>query len=1361
MREAPQDVATLSWIGIPLLVVERSGEIQFANEAFCALLGHAGETLIGVPLKELISHPESAEWIDRVLTGATGGAPLATPFRTTDGIARSGVLRVLPTTSGTSILLSGTSLAEEREREPARIDWRTMLEYHAIMANAPVAIGFSQERRIVRYNRAFGDLFGYDGDTGIGQLTRALYPSEDAFQAISLAGHAMLSMGRPYSAEVLFQRQNTTTFWGESHAYLVDPGNPKQGTVWIISDITARHAAEMTQRQSLLELDAIFTNASMGIVYSRDRILQRANPRAAEILGYTHDELVGLPGVSVFSNAACYEEFGRKVGPLLISGQFYSGEIQYRRKDGSLVWCRVFAKAFDPEHTERGTIWMFEDIEDKRRAKESLDAVLSELDAIMTNASIGILVTRDRKLQRHNPKFAEIFGFSANDALGRATRVLFRSDTEDAEIDRLALPLLSQGKPFRSEIFMRSQSGADIWVSLNAYAVRPDDPSQGTVWMLEDRTGIKRADEALQIAYAEQQLILETSPIAVRVMRDSDQITVFANKGYADLFGVPHSEVIGKSPLRFYQNPMEFHEVSAILANGDSIVNRTLALKTLDGEPMWVLGSYFHITFENQPAILGWFFDITELRDTQKEVSDQLALIDALVDAIPNIIFYKDMEGRFLGCNKAYEEAFGLSRDALKGRTAIELDYLPQAMRESYHEEDMWLIRAGGFAQRDQQMMLADGKAHDMHYLVRAFDLYDGSRGGLLGVITDITLRKGAERELEKAKNLAEDADRMKGNFLANMSHEIRTPMNAIIGLSHLALKTELNPRQQDYLKKIQQSGNHLLEIINEILDFSKISAGKVSVEHTELDLFEVLDNVANLITEKVVAKGLELVFDVAANVPAALIGDPVKLGQILINYGNNAVKFTARGRIEIIVRKLEENDGEIALRFAVRDTGIGLDEEQRSRLFQSFQQADASTTRKYGGTGLGLAISKQLAELMGGAVGVDSVPGHGSTFWFTARLGKGQERHTSASHQDDMRNSAAQAQSSLASLRGARILLVEDNELNQEVACGLLNTAGFTVDVADNGQIAVQKIQEETYDMVLMDMQMPVMDGITATLEIRKRVPYRHIPIVAMTANAMQVDREKCLAAGMVDFVTKPIVPELLWRTLQRWIRPTGGLATTWLGAPTGADAGSSLALPVDLPGLDTFTGLKSVLGNKQSYLLLLRRFARGQKYTSEQIRAALDSGDRSTAERLAHTLKGLAGSIGAGDLQAGAGALEAAIAQNLAPEAVALLLDAQAQLLGALVTALEACLPAETVAVKEAVPIDQKMLVQVCEQLARLLARDNPASGDLLYANADLLRNAFGDGYDEIGNAIREFDFEPALLLLAQRCRTLGVDL
>ncbi|MEW6505881.1 MAG: response regulator, partial [Chloroflexota bacterium] len=522
------------------------------------------------------------------------------------------------------------------------------------------------------------------------------------------------------------------------------------------------------------------------------------------------------------------------------------------------------------------------------------------------------------------------------------------------------------------------------------------------------------------------------------------------------------------------------------------------------------------------------------------------------------------------------------------------------------------------------------------------------SRKAMLNILED----------LEEARQEAESAAKAKADFLANMSHEIRTPMNAIIGFTNLAMKTELDRKQYDYLKKIQQSGQHLLGIINDILDFSKIEAGKLSIEHTEFELEKVLDNVSNLISEKTAGKGLELIFNMERKTPNFLVGDPLRLGQILVNYANNAVKFTDQGEIIISVKVLEESDHDCFIRFAVSDTGIGLTQEQMGKLFQSFQQADMSTSRKYGGTGLGLAISKKLVNLMGGDVGVESEYGKGSTFWFTARLGKGIEKKKNYIPDPDLRGcrilvvddhemsrmmisdmlnsmtfiskavdsgklaieeilsaeeagtpynvvlldwqmpemdgietamvirklpltshphlimvtafgreevmkeaslagledvlikpvsastmfnaliqvlggrqdekveevlQATQVTENLAAIRGAFILLVEDNEFNQQIATELLTDAGFKVDVAMDGQMAIEMLNGRTYDIVLMDMQMPVMDGVTATREIRKEERFKDLPIISMTANVMDTDIQKCREAGMWDHIGKP----------------------------------------------------------------------------------------------------------------------------------------------------------------------------------------------------------------------------------------------
>jgi two-component system sensor histidine kinase/response regulator len=772
---------------------------------------------------------------------------------------------------------------------------------------------------------------------------------------------------------------------------------------------------------------------------------------------------------------------------------------------------------------------------------------------------------------------------------------------------------------------------------------------------------------------------------------------------------------------------------------------------------------------------------------------------------------------------------------------------------------------------------------------------YDG-QSGILGWLTDISNIKAAEEEMRRAKELAEETTRIKSDFLANMSHEIRTPMNAVIGMTHLALKTELTPRQRDYLQKIQVSSQHLLGVINDILDFSKIEAGKLVIENIEFELEKVLENVATLITEKATSKGLELLFDIDRNLPRNFVGDPLRLGQILINYANNAVKFTEKGEITIIVKLEEYRDADVVLYMAVKDTGIGLTPEQMKNLFNSFQQADTSTTRKFGGTGLGLAICKKIAQLMGGEVGVDSEYGEGSTFWAKVSLQKstaaprrlvlsgdiqgkrvlvvddnenarlilsdlleqmkfqvdtassGEEALTQVKQADQQalpyeiifldwqmpgmdglevarrikamslqhkpyhlmvtaygreevfkeasntgivdvlvkpvnasivfdslvrviggtvyepENGTKNHEPSgivvdrLKLIKGASILLVEDNEINQEVAIELLEDAGFVVDLAENGRIAVEKVKTNNYDLVLMDMQMPEMDGIEATVEIRKDVSFNNLPIVAMTANVMQGDRDRCVEAGMNDHVGKPIEPNELWKTLMKWIQPE-----TMQKSPAKAvvkevapPVDHEVMIPSNIHGLDTSEGLRRVLGKKSLYLSMLRKFVSGQKDFGEQVKGALASGDMKQAERIAHTLRGVAGNIGATEIQAVASALESAIKYERPSAEIDNLLGDVCRPLDILIEELANKLQSE--ATNTVVNIDYEELGKVCDKLAALLIDDDAEAADLLQEQADLLRKAFPDDFNHIENNINAFDFEAAhaALVLARGRKT-----
>jgi signal transduction histidine kinase/DNA-binding response OmpR family regulator/HPt (histidine-containing phosphotransfer) domain-containing protein len=779
---------------------------------------------------------------------------------------------------------------------------------------------------------------------------------------------------------------------------------------------------------------------------------------------------------------------------------------------------------------------------------------------------------------------------------------------------------------------------------------------------------------------------------------------------------------------------------------------------------------------------------------------------------------------------------------------------------------------------------------------------YEGEQA-VLGWLLDITDLKEAEQRAREAQEAAEAANKVKSDFLANMSHEIRTPMNAIIGLSGLALKGEISARTQDYLVKIKQSGEHLLGIINDILDFSKIESGKLEIEAIPFDLEAVLDNVVNLVSKTAEDKGLELLCSVDPGIPLALIGDPLRIGQVLINYANNALKFTKQGEVHIAISVRERSERDVLLYFAVRDTGIGLTEEQIGRLFRSFVQADSSTTRNYGGTGLGLAVSKSLAQAMGGEVGVESVPGEGSTFWFTARLAVGAESEAPSRPRIDLHgqrvlvvddsetsalilcdmlqelgfavahvNSGAAALQSvhqadaadvafdfvmvdwqmpgmdgletvraiqdlhpklapfvlmvtahrrqellkaaealgvehvmakpvsqsllvntmmqvvgqapqtplnlahqnksalelqLHSIGGARVLLVEDNEINQQVACELLQSVGLQVDVADNGEIALQQVASRSaegvlYDIVLMDMQMPVMDGVTASRHLRETYAADHLPIVAMTANAMKVDRDRCLDAGMNGFVTKPINPEDLWKALLTWVKVRPELGqTAGDPAPATAIAIAIAATPTaellpalrTVAGLDVDLGLSRTTNNPAFYASLLKKMVASQTDAVERIRQVLLAADPATAERYAHTLKGVAGNLGASPLQQAADRVEAALRKHEGDAVLQTALSDTAQRLDELVQALKA-VPglledAAPAALHTLSSADRDAARHVVEDIKNMLRQDDAQAAELWEAHATVLKALYPQA-DKIDAAINAFAFEEALNLL-----------
>jgi len=716
------------------------------------------------------------------------------------------------------------------------------------------------------------------------------------------------------------------------------------------------------------------------------------------------------------------------------------------------------------------------------------------------------------------------------------------------------------------------------------------------------------------------------------------------------------------------------------------------------------------------------------------------------------------------------------------------------------------------------------------------------------------------------------------------MSHEIRTPMNAIIGLSHLALKTSLNAKQRDYIGKVHNAGTSLLSIINDILDFSKIEAGKLDIETTDFQLDEVISAVTTLTAQKAHEKGLEYLAHVSPEIPECLLGDPHRLGQILTNFVNNAVKFTEHGEIRLTIDLLEHTGHKVQLKFCVRDTGIGMTREQSAKLFQPFTQADMSTTRKHGGTGLGLTICRRLVELMGGRIWLESEPGIGTSFFFTIWVGIGESRGerriyperltqlrvlvvddneaareilqeplstiarevkvvasgpaaiaavkqqdasdpfdiifmdwrmpgmdglqasrhiksdetlrqqpaivlVTAFGREEVREEAERLQldgflvkpvtksmlvDSLMDvfgtpsdgdaaetarhagdprrLSGMRILLAEDNEINQQIAVELLESAGASVTVANNGREAVELLDRSPggFEVVLMDLQMPGMDGYQATAKIRSDGRFTHLPVIAMTAHVTLEEQQRCRAAGMDDHVSKPVDPVALFETVAKYYRNDNSAPQP---EPITREPAGDLP---DIDGLDTRDGLTRVAGNRTLYQKLLRQFDQQQGPAIAEIRAALAAGDDALAERIAHTLKGVAGNIGAKQVHAAASMLEETIRHQAGAAETETAMLRTASVLDRLLETMRAALPApepSNIQADPPPPAVPELTLAAAQYLAALLAECDPGAGDFIEANRASLHPMFpDDAWEPFANLVANYSFAEAQAALEQ---------
>ncbi len=1126
----------------------------------------------------------------------------------------------------------------------------------------------------------------------------------------------------------------------------------------IVSVIARREdEARATQREDIYRAIVSQASDSITLIDAETLAFVEFNDAACNGLGYTREEFASLTLADI--NADLDPDAVRAKMRDVVARGSAQFDTRRRRRDGSVTDVRVSVQPVKVQgRVYVSDIWW--DVTERSKVQAQLDRERQRLQDIIDGTHAG---TWEWNLQTgeavFNERWAGMFGYALADlqpfTVDTWARFVHPDDLRQAN-EALERHLAGETDYYECDVRMRHRDGHWVWIADRGRVTQrtPDGRPLLISGTHIDITERRQSEERLRESEARFRKLFEDTREAVALMEDGRFIDV--NRAALEMLCMQDAaQLIGRSPVDVApefqsdgtRSAQAFEQIMRRLGEGGAHQFEWLITRA-DGEALATEVLAAAIEHDGRALLHVVLRDVTDRREAERRLRESEERHRLLSENSSDVIWLYDLRAeRFVYISQAIERLRGYSVDEVLGQS-MQDTMTPDSYRRVSEAFAVRLaaFRAGDESMRTQTMEIEqpcrDGRVVMTEVVTTLRTNADGQITLLQGVTRDITAKRAAEAELdahrhhleelvrsrtaelERARIDAEAASRSKSTFLANMSHEIRTPMNAIIGFTHLLRRELTAPSQLDKLEKIAASAKHLLGLINDVLDLSKIEADRLQLEEVPFSVLATLDRVRSMMADRIASRRLLLKEEVDPRLTGlSLLGDPMRVGQILINYLSNAVKFTERGSITLRVQVLAEQPTAVMLRFEVEDTGIGIAPQKQAQLFEAFEQAEAATTRKYGGTGLGLVISRRLARLMGGDVGVSSVPGEGSTFWFTVRLQRGD---------------AAQRPDSITRQRrvrvGAHVLLVEDNAINQEVARELLEGAGLMVDVAADGAEAVDKVARSHYDIVLMDMQMPVMDGVEATRRIRATDAGRMLPILAMTANAFEEDRRRCEEVGMNGHLVKPVDPERMFAALAQWI-------------PEGEHAAASPLTPTVPAVIDREVGVRALGGDAAGYRQVLDMFLANHSGDVDRLRQAIKDGDRALAERVAHTLKGVAATIGAHALRDRALALEQALHAGTPVQTIADDIAACAVQIGAVCDEIRALPRAEA----DAVGLPTARVRSLVSQLCLLLEHDDMKSGTIWRELKPALVAQFGEAaVHPLTRLIEAFEFPEALTIL-----------